>query len=66
MSMKIHVGTASALTPLERRSSRRREGGQTVAEHRHSRVKIVRSKGISVAEDREVKPDVYLLKKAPG
>ena len=31
MSMKIHVGTASALIPLEGRLSQRREGGQAVA-----------------------------------
>ena len=69
MSMKIHVGTASALTPLERRLPRSREGGQAVAELRHGWENIVRSKRISASEDADFKADAYLLSRrneSPG
>jgi hypothetical protein len=41
--MKIHVGTASALTTRELRLSR---GVKPAAEHRHSWAKVVRSRRI--------------------
>jgi len=59
--MKIHAGTASPLTPLKRRLSRRREIGQAVAENWHSWEKIVRSKRISAAQDPDFKAHAYFI-----